>query len=198
MDYFSGLSTLIAGSVAWLVYHNQKKDEKRKAALVLLVEIRNAEERITQIRDQIANSSSADFPSVLSNRSWNRYSHLFVNDFDQDELKLINSFYDYAELIEDLGKRNNNFFWINTEERARANQWSNAQIIKELALGNCEELSSKIENIKKLYDSEFNKYYTDYTPQKTKSGIGIYLNKVQTITTSSCGIKLKKIAGLEK
>lgn len=201
LELFSGVATILTGTVAIGIYFYQKKDAKIQAARVLLIEIRTAEERVNQIKEQIANSSISDFPSVLMSNSWKAYSHLFVSDFDVDEMKIMNSFYDCCEVIEDFSKRNNNFFWITTEEKARVLQQMLAKTIEETLKNN---LSQDIEEFKKSIDSKrdfirtaFDHHGFVYTPQKTIDEINKHLSKVPIITTSSCGLILKKIAKLK-
>jgi hypothetical protein len=216
-SFFVGLTTFlvaITGMSAIWIYKKQQKDRKMQAARVLLMEIRTAEERIEQIRDILLKLlrppgvkivEVPEFPMVFPTKSWKTYSSLFVSDFDHDEFKLISSFYDYGELIEDFARRNNNFFWITTEERARVTQQTIA--------GTIEKAFDKFKNdTEQDIDKQQNKYITEhidfiskkldqftipYVPIRTISEIDSYLKKIQTITTSSCGIKLKRIAKLD-
>ncbi|OGI76374.1 hypothetical protein A3C57_01190 [Candidatus Nomurabacteria bacterium RIFCSPHIGHO2_02_FULL_33_12] len=192
---FSGIATLLTGGVAIGIYFYQKRDTKIQAARVLLTEIRIAEERIDQIRDKVTDNSTADLPSVFPTKSWKQYSHLFISDFDQDELKLINSFYDYGEIVEDFAKRNNDFFWITTEERARVTVQKISDFIEESYSQPDPHLyvSSK----RDLFNSKLDVHNLPYAPKKTLDGIRDYLNKIHKITTSSCGIKLKQLSGFK-
>lgn len=183
---FSGVATIFTGFVVVGVYLWQKRDFKIQAARVLLTEIRMAENNIEKIKDKITNNSTTDLPSVFTaNINWKKYSHLFISDFDQDELNLINSFYDCCEIIEDFAKRNNNYFWITTEERARVTVQKLAEYSNDL-----NTVASKIKTLTEGMDL----HNPMYSPSKTLNGIKDYLTKVPKITTSSCGIKLKKLA----
>lgn len=101
-EIFNGLATLTTGGVAWLVYYRQKKDFKVQAARVLLTEIRIAEERIDKIRENINNNLLLDLPLVFVTKNWKKYAYLFISDFDTDELKLINVFYESGERVEEF------------------------------------------------------------------------------------------------
>ncbi len=72
------------------VYYWQLKKEKKDSALVLLMEIRNAERAISDIKNT---KTISETTSVMPVSSWQRFQHLFVADFDLDELSLINDFY---------------------------------------------------------------------------------------------------------
>lgn len=195
-DTFSGLATIVTGAFAIYIYFQQKKDAKIQAARVLLTEIRIAEDRIEQIKDKVMDNNPMDLPSVFPTKNWKKYSHLFISDFDQDELKLLNNFYDYGELIEDFAKRNNNYFWITTEERAKVTVQEIAKLIdKSLDLTN---LDNDIVRKRDFFSRGMDIYNQIYSPSKTMVGIKDYLPKVPKVTTSSCGVKLKKIAKMDK
>ncbi len=197
-NFIVGLATIITGLVAMLIYFHQKKDAKKQAARVLLLEIRTAEEQISQIKNIVLKGALADFPSIFTTNSWKKYSHLFISNFDQDELKLINSFYNYGELIENFAKRNNEFFWVTTEERGRTMVKKLSDIIVECL--NNDSITNKdihIQDKKDLLVYYLDKYNTPYKPQRSISEINTYIKEIQMITTSSCGIKLKKIAKLK-
>ena len=197
--FFVGLATIITGVVVLLVYFQQKRDMKVQAARVLLTEIRTAEERINQIKEAVQRGLTNDLPSVFTTKSWQTYSHLFVSDFDQDELKLIGLFYDCGELIEDFAKRNNSFFWVTTEERARVSTQKVAEIIlkaSEMAITE-DQKNEYISTSRAFLSSKLDSYNVMYVPAKTMDEIKAYLNKVQMITTSSCGVKLKKFAKVD-
>lgn len=192
-NLFTGLATIITGVVAILIYFHQKRDAKTQAARVLLTEIRIAEDRIDQIRDKIISNSTLDLPLVFPTNSWKKYSHTFISDFDQDELKLINSFYDYGEQIEEFAKRNNDFFWINVEERGRVTLQKLGDIISEAFTE--QDPNAYITQKRTFLSNGFDSHNLPYTPKKTLEGVQNYLTKIQKITTSSCGTKLKKLSG---
>lgn len=195
-DWFGGLATILTGAVAIIIYFRQKNDSKVQAARVLLTEIRTAEDRLEELRDKFNDTGAVDLPNVFPTKSWKNYSHLFVSDFDQDELKLISSFYDYGELVEDFAKRYNDFFWIHTEERARVAQTIMGGIVNESYSMPFDERPAHIINKRDYFSRAFDDYNAVYTPVKISNEIRSYLTKIEKITTSSCGLKLKKIAKL--
>lgn len=187
---FAGLATIFTGAVAIGVYFYQQRDRKIQAARVLLLEIRIAESRIEQIKERVQ-SGTGDMPSVFTTNSWAQYSHLFISDFDQDELALINSFYDYGSLIEDFARRNNEFFWVTAEERAKVAQQKLADIVVAAKTAAEGDTSLDLETLKeKILRTFVNDPYS-YAPQKTLDEIKSYTDKIQTITTTSAGTKLK-------
>ncbi|MCX6780583.1 MAG: hypothetical protein NT003_00465 [Candidatus Magasanikbacteria bacterium] len=204
-SFFVALTTILTGVAAWFVYKSQLRTTKIQAGRVLLTEIQTAEDRIRQINDMLMSDGaggvvmtniSLDFPTIFPSRSWNMYSHLFISDFDSDELKLISRFYDFGGLIEDFGKRNNDFFWVTTEERARVTQQKIAEIIVSKSDFPKDIRDIAIKEGVDFLSNSMNIYANSYTPKKTVSEMYSYLQKIETITTSSCGIKLKKLAKL--
>jgi hypothetical protein len=195
-SFFVALTTILTAYVVILIYKTQRKNYKIQAARVLITEIRIAEERITQIKNKMGDNVPSDLPSVFPTKSWKSHSHLFISDFDQDELKLINSFYDYGELIEDLAKRDNNFVWVTTEERARVT-------VQKIAEFSCEamellepERDNYIKNKREAFSALLDKHNTPYSPVKPINVIKKLLPEIPNITTASCGAKLKKLAEL--
>jgi len=196
-NVFSGLATVLTGAVAIIIYFQQKYDAKIQAARVLLMEIRAAEEGFDHVKELLDKGITLDLPTIFPTKNWKNYSHLFISDFDQDELKSIASFYEHGEIIEDFAKKNNNFFWVTTEERARVTTQMIAKIIIDVwadaTIPDSEkgmEVAARRDNLNKNMDS----YNSPYSPQKPINDIQEYLRKIKSLTTTSCGIKLKRLA----
>jgi hypothetical protein len=194
----TGLFTLATGWFAIKVFKLQKSGEKTNAAISILFEVRNAEEKIEVIREKLNSNSSFDLPSVLPTDSWRKYSHLFAADFDEDELKLLNSFYTACGLIEDLVGRQNNFIWVAAEEKARTAQRLLGEIHVELQRDASAPAAIADAHAKFAREREgITKYYGDeqylYAPQKTLEGLKFGIGRFQKVTTTTCGAKLKTI-----
>jgi hypothetical protein len=196
----AGLTTLATGLIAIWVFKSQKNDEKINAAVSILFEVRSAESMADIISEKLNSGSTNDLPNVLPINSWKKHSHLFAKDFDEDEFKAMNTFYNSCELIEDLVNRQNNFFWIATEERGKVAQKLLGEIHLEFqrdAIGDAEKQSAALDKFKKLKET-LTKFYTDegyfYTPAKTANGLKFSIGHLQKITTTVCGAKLKKLA----
>ena len=191
-NFFTGFATIITGLVAWIVYVSQKDNSKTQAARLIISEIRIAEEKISKLKEIIdANDMIADLPLVLPSNNWKLYRNIFIRDFDQDEVKLISSFYELAETIDDFSKRKNNFFWITTEERARVTQQKLGEIFT------TSETDEQVEIRRQSLVDRYDKYPISYTPQHPLNQVKKHLNSIQFITTTTLGSKLKNIAGLK-
>lgn len=136
---------------------------------------------------------------MFPTKNWKNYSHLFISNFDQDELRLINTFYDYGEFIEEFARRNNDYFWITTEERAR----TTVQKIAEFVSGAIEHApvgsdpNVYVVTHRDAFNNLMDANNAPYSPAKTLDGIRTFLQKIPTVTTSSAGTKLKRLARLE-
>jgi hypothetical protein len=195
--FFIAATTMATALVAWLVYRAKIKNDKIQAARVLITEIRIAEERVDQMRDKMNDDVPSDLPPIFPTKSWKTYSHLFISDFDQDELKLLNAFYDYGELAEEFAKKDNDFFWVTTEERARIT----VQKIAEFA---CEAIDTSVTNPdqfvrerRDLFSGLLDRNNIPYSPKKSIDVIKKLLPNIPKVTTSSCGLKLKRLANIE-
>lgn len=196
-SFFVALTTIATAFVAWLVYRTKIKNDKIQAARVLITEIRIAEERIEEMKNKMNDTVPSDLPLIFPTKSWKKYSHLFISDFDQDELKLLNTFYDYGELTEEYAKKDNDFFWVATEERARVT-------VQKIADFACEAISGSVANPDKFIQEKrdtlsgfLDRNNTLYSPSKSVNAIKKILPNIPKITTSNCGLRLKKLARLD-
>jgi acetyl-CoA acetyltransferase len=149
------------------------------------------------MRDKMNNTVPSDFPPIFPTKSWKKYSHLFISDFDQDELKLLNAFYDYGELAEEYAKKDNDFFWVTTEERAKVSVQKVAEFAAEAIKNDTPNPDQIIQKKKIALDGLLDRNNILYSPQKSVNEIRKLLPNIPKITTSSCGKKLKKLAKLE-
>jgi hypothetical protein len=194
-NFFVALSTFLTGVAAFLVYSWQKKDNKTNAALIILSEIRSSEGKLGLVKKRLTGSTYEDFPSVLPINSWSKFSYLFAKDFDQDELDKINTFFSNCQSIDEMANRDNNFFWITAEERARVVQ----QQLPQIVVASFDENSGKIDEAKlqtlkqTFLDTVSNETYA-YSPKKTVNAITLLIDTTVRLTDTPISIKFKNIA----
>ena len=187
-NMFIGFSTILTGTVAIGIFIRRRMQEKRDAARIILMEIRNAESKIKEIR---SSATITDFTSVLPNNSWPNYSHLFAQDLDRDELDLVNSFFSRSTLVEREVNKFTNSLTIAMEEKEKLLQ---AKLIE---LANEGKTSEEYETKKnKLLEIAHNEGYY-FSPTAPLNKITGYLQDFPLITSSNIGRKLKKIADME-
>ncbi len=199
LNNFSGFTTILAGTIAWIVYYSQKKDKKTNAARIILSEILLAEERIEVVKDLLRRDLN-QYPSVLPINSWKQYSHLFASDFDQSQLKEINNFYNTCEIIEDAIKRDDSYFWITTEHIAKTGQSMATRLIYKSLDKNSKFSQKKFDNYFKEVVGQIgksNNIYV-YSPSRTKDTIKFSVSNINTISASPLGLKLKKMGNISQ
>lgn len=198
-NFIIALVTLLVGSLAIAIYTKQKTDEKTNAATTVLLEIRNAESKVDTIIDKLDKNNAVDLPSVLPVNSWRKYSHLFVKDFDLDDIQLLNTFYSACEVIEDLVSRQNNFVWITTEERAKTVQRILANIHDDFQkeyLTDRTVAQKKFDDRKQALGDFYSNETLSYAPDKILRGLKFQTQNLKRITSTPCGAKLKELANL--
>lgn len=198
-NFYVASVTFLVGGLAFFIYTKQKSDEKNNAATTVLLEIRNAESKIDIIIDKLDKKNTSDLPRVLPVNSWTRYSHLFVKDFDLDDIQLLNAFYSSCEIIEDLSNRQNNFVWITTEERAKAVQNMLATIHDDFqkdTVLNDVDAQVRFDSRKHALGEFYSNESLSYAPDKILKGLTYQTQNIKRITTTPCGAKLKKLANL--
>lgn len=200
-NFFVGSVTFLVGTLAFYIYTQQKVDEKSNAATTILLEIRNAESKIDIIIDKLDKKMTVDLPSVLPTNSWRKYSHLFIKDFDLDDIQLLNTFYSSCEIIEDLANRQNNFVWITTEERAKIVQAVLAQVHDDFQVDTINKLSiaqDKFNARKQALDDYYSNDATSYAPDKILRGLKFQTQNLKRVASTPCGVKLKELANYKE
>jgi hypothetical protein len=194
-NFFVSLTTFLTVITAFWLYKRQKNDNKRNAALIILSEIRNAEMKLKIVKKRVSGNTYDDFPLVLTINSWINFSHLFAKDFDQDQLDRINSFLATCQSIDEMANKDNNFFWITAEERARVVQQQLPQLVAAAFDSNTNEIDQNKLNILKqtFLDTISNETYA-YSPQKTVKAITSLITNTEKIIDTPIGEKFKKLS----
>lgn len=181
---FTGFATILTAIAAYLIFLQQRRDEKTKAARIILVEISDCEDLLDAIR-----TNGIDFSNIrqlaISN-SWFKYKHLFANDLDARQLKLIDNFYKECELINNELK----------EAYSLPEQWKEkARIIleKQADISLKSKTRAQYDSAKKaLTFFEQDTYW--FQPNQPINKILNRIGRIQYITSTPAGEKLKKLA----
>lgn len=192
-NMFGGFATLLSVSVVIAIYLFQKWDRKMQTAQILLMEIRNAENAINEIKKNIKQRSSEPgylIRFVLPVNSWINHQHLFVEDFDEDEFKKINEFYNICSVIEKYIQHAKTTWIVTVDEKVKLAQSK----ILQLADKHQDNRQGYVDEAKKIFDIFF-PVDDGFVPN-----LGVYILEtlvpsVPNIMTSSCGAKLKQLAG---
>lgn len=93
-NFFIAGVTFVVGFVAYRVYAKQKRDAKRDAANIILLEIEDAERQLEKVNvDRPFTGADEDDVYLMKSASWDEYKYLFVRDFDRNEWDKITAFY---------------------------------------------------------------------------------------------------------
>lgn len=194
---FSWIATALTWIVALLIYSKQKKDQKINAALAIITEVRYAEKQLEFYKSKADNvSSNVDYPPILMSNSWRTYSHYFIRDFDYEEFNILTKFYERCLMIQELWSKDNNFFWVTTEERAKILP-NTISRIAELAEDD-EDFIRKRDEVMARISRTDNWSHMTYSPMKTVNGIKLYIEEIDFVTKLPIWEKLKKLAKINK
>jgi hypothetical protein len=177
----------IAGVTAFLIYNFNKNDQKKRAAMILYLEIQDIENNVNQIKQSVGNNR-IDIQIITTN-SWQEYKNYFVEKLTRSEYETINSFYSLSELIEHERKVLERLVLQGGEAKAKKLQ----EVLIELAKDNINDPSK--------YNSEKDKLLSISHPEtymfeiaNPRTNYNKYLNMFIKISISSVGAKLAKIA----
>jgi c-di-AMP phosphodiesterase-like protein len=187
-NLYTAIATFIVGLFAIGLYIKQQEDQKRDAANIILMEIRYAEKMIEKFT---ASAVIMDLQNkIIPINNWYKYNYLFTQELDTDEINQLNNFYNQCLLIDksieqlSIGKQ--------LEEKANIIQKALVDLAKESdGDKNLYEV-----NKTKLLNIVNNEAYT-FSPSAPQNTISAAVGNIGTITTSTTGAKLKKIAKLK-
>lgn len=199
--------TILVGFAGYAVYQIGKRDKKRDAAKVILLEVQGAERKLKNLKKRLDEATLPHDTKILPSNGWLESRHIFINNLDADEWDEINEFYDVCGLIDQLIEHQNSFFWNDVEEmrankqRVAADYTKNEidDTIKGIKDGQpipkAEDTLKNIANKIDAFNESFEKTTRTYSPERAVSDAIKYSNRISVnLSRSSTGIKLKNIA----
>jgi hypothetical protein len=207
-NFFIALVTFAVGTAAYIIYRIQKRDRKREAANIVLLEIQSAERKLARIKSSLAKDppSLPNDLRLLPTENWSTYRYLFIRDFDRDEWDALTDFYNKCELIDETIKFNNAAFWGDVEQIRANKQRMLADYAKDATdkLTGDPKLDEEIVNGFSKTTDEFDAMYMSrqgrfaYAPDKTIIDARLYMTEIDLgLSKSVIGTKLKKHADIE-
>jgi len=190
-SFLGALATVLSVAAVLVVYWLRQRKDKMDAARILLMEISSAEKTITDLKNSrlIIGTSF-----VMSTSSWQKFQHFFIADFDNDELVLLNDFYNLTTLAQTEINRIKNFLPISNEEKIRLTQLKLLDLAV-LCKGNP---NLYLEEKKQILEDGFYKETEWFQPDVSEAKLFHYLPNIRFVSTSSCGQKLKRIAKISQ
>lgn len=126
--FSSNASTSIVATVAalsaYIIYSMRKRDHKKDAANIVLLEISSAEKNIEEAKKmfeqgKIDNPEAIRFPEklrLMPTASWLKYKYLFVRDLSKEQWDAINKFYDNCTAYDEAVEIRDSSFLLNAAE----------------------------------------------------------------------------------
>lgn len=186
LNILNSIATIVVGFTAIIVYKITKHHEKKNAAIIIVMDIRHAEQVVLSILEKGAIDISTK--DVLLENNWSKYKHLFASDFSHDDFAVFNRFFDSCVEMSDARKRMREIFYSNLNEKARILQ------NKILNIKNPEDPESQVLR-KKLID-EINTESYVFDPNEPKNRMLQNLQLMGRLSTTVAFEKLKRKAGI--
>lgn len=183
---FIGLATILTGGIVILVFYLNKREERMRAARIILMEIRNIEAAILKIKETGVVNEYTVFPQS----SWEKFNHLFAKRMDRDEMDLLDKFFITAKLTKITVERINNFLPLQNEQKANHVQQKLVDFASRL---NKDEYNNEKEKFLEIVHEE--NYW--FLPNEPREKIITYIRDINLVSGSIVMSKLKKIARIK-
>lgn len=121
-NLFLALVTILVGSIGLYLYYRRKRDNKRRIAKIILLEIENAQSILKEVKRNVLGSPDSPLPENVRcapSDTWTPNKHLFIEDFNPVEWNAINEFYSYCQTFDDAIKHNDSRFGEQEKELRR-------------------------------------------------------------------------------
>lgn len=200
--------TLLVGTFAYGVYAKGKRDAKRRAANVILIEVEEAEQHLAKVSVENPFPAGPDVQvKLMPVSSWNQYKHLFINDFDRNETDKISDFYARCEDYDNASSRQIEVTFEGNQQELRINiqriladyarEYNDA--LEAAAPEDYDTLEKRyIERRRRfvqIYDNTASTHTYTYAPAKPYDDAKRALQGIeQSLSLTSVGTKLKSIA----
>lgn len=194
----SPIVTIVVGLFAFIIYRKQKHDNRKSAANIVLLEIQHIEKAVKRTRDALYSDNINNIElDIVRDDVWSKYGHLFTNSLDNDEWELTSNFFQDAKLLDEAVKKSRESFNEDVAQIRVNKQRVIADLAKNIVNDPTEELiklfSTQAAAFDKLYMSAQEQHL--YTPMKYTTDARHYCENLGNISSTSVGIKLKKIIG---
>ncbi|MFZ5724031.1 MAG: hypothetical protein ACOY33_10285 [Pseudomonadota bacterium] len=186
-EYINSIVTLLVGGIALFVYWLTKRNEKRNAATIILMDVRHAEQVVLSILEKGAVDTV--LKNIITENNWNKYKHLFASDFSQDDFSAFNRFFDSCIDISEARKSMLAIF--------NAGLISKAEYIQQLLLNIDNPASPQGQEARAKIINKANQESHVFDPDDPKGRIFRPLQLMGRLSNTVAFEKLRKIAGVK-
>jgi len=190
-NLFQTITILVVGAFVFIMYLINKKDERSRAATILIMEIREIEGALKKLMEVVSSSGNYYFSTpIIKENSWGKYKSIFIKYLDQDEYNLISEFYSTACRIEEERLILTKQIIISFEAKCKAFHESVVDTAKQKYNISGDDFLTITKKISEKVCMNTPPYQS-LVPQQL---INLLLQNIKYITTSTAGSKIKKIA----
>jgi hypothetical protein len=183
------ITILVVGVFVFIIYKANIREERKRAATILIMEIRGIEKALEKLREVLRIDVYSSIPIIKEN-SWEKFKFLFIQYLDQDEYSLISEFYSIACRIEEERSILIRQIIMSFETKCRAMHESFVDVAEHKPeLKPQEFLDETVKIAEKVVLNT--PPYQSLTPIKL---IEKLIKNIKYIATSSAGSKIKKFA----
>lgn len=186
-EYINSVVTLLVGGIALIVYWLTKRNEKRNAATIILMDVRHAEQVVLSILEKGAVDTF--LKNIITENNWNKYKHLFASDFSQDDFSSFNRFFDSC--IEMSEARKSMLAIFNGALIAKA------EYVQHLLLDIDNPSSQQGKDTRQLIITKANQENFVFDPDDPKGRILRSLQLMGRLSNTVAFEKLRKVAGVK-
>jgi len=189
-NLFQTITILVVGIFVFIIYKINIRDERKRAATILFMEIREIEGALKKLLEVVSSENYYSSAPIIKENSWEKYKSIFIKYLDQDEYSLISEFYSNVCRIEEERLILIKQTIISFETKCRALHESIVDTAKQKCdVGDDEFLNTTKKIAKKVYLNTPG--FQSLVPKELMNSL---LQNVKYITTSTAGSKIKKIS----
>ena len=192
-NLFQTAVIFFVGFFVFFMYLINQRNDLKKAATILIMEIRDIENAIRSLSDQHIHDKYYFTTPIINNNSWEKYKFMFIKVLDQDEYLLINNFYNSALRVEEERSLIVRQIIIGFETKCRALHENNSVLAKEYRDLDVHTLKNEFQKVAERIWIET----PGFEAGMPKQLISMILANLQYVTTSTASKTLKKIAKME-
>jgi len=189
-NLFQTITILVVGIFVFIMYLINIRDERSRAATILIMEIREIEGALKKLLEVVSSGDYYSSAPIIKENSWEKYKSIFIKYLDQDEYSLISEFYSIACRIEEERLILIKQIIISFETKGKALHESIVDTAKQKYDVSGDEFLAITKKIaEKVYMNTPG--FLSTMPKELMSSL---LRNIKYITTSTAGLKIKKIA----
>lgn len=103
-NLFQSLTLIVTVALTWFIYHQNRREKIKNASTMLLLQIKNIEINIDQIKKCIFNSviniQNMHYSKIVFDENlWTQYNYMFANTLDRNSFECLNKFFITANEI---------------------------------------------------------------------------------------------------